>query len=79
MSANAFADHFLSDLFAAGHYRTPRRALFEAKNMKKMKMAEGLSGLLALCMHRRGQWRRPVREQLEDRLAVEGLRRPEHP
>lgn len=27
---NAFADHFLSDLFAAGHMRTPRRALFNS-------------------------------------------------
>jgi hypothetical protein len=26
---NAFADHFLTDLFAAGHMRTPRRKLFE--------------------------------------------------
>lgn len=27
---NAFADHFLTDLFAAGHMRTPRRALYES-------------------------------------------------
>lgn len=27
---NAFADHFLTDLFAAGHMRTPRRKLFES-------------------------------------------------
>jgi hypothetical protein len=26
-SLNAFADHFLGDAFAAGHFRTPRRAL----------------------------------------------------
>jgi len=27
---NAFADHFLTDLFAAGHMRTPRKDLFDA-------------------------------------------------
>lgn len=27
---NAFADHFLTDLFAAGHMRTPRRALYDS-------------------------------------------------
>jgi len=27
---NAFADHFLTDLFAAGHMRTPRHALFNS-------------------------------------------------
>lgn len=26
---NAFADHFLTDLFSAGHMRTPRKALYE--------------------------------------------------
>jgi hypothetical protein len=29
---NAFADHFLQDLFSAGHLRTPRRALHSAIN-----------------------------------------------
>lgn len=28
-AANAFADHFLTDLFAGGHRRTPRRQLYE--------------------------------------------------
>ncbi|HEY0686560.1 MAG TPA: hypothetical protein VGD45_29745 [Steroidobacter sp.] len=28
-AANAFADHFLTDLFAGGHRRTPRRRLYE--------------------------------------------------
>ena len=27
---NAFADHFLTDLFAAGHMRTPRRPLYDS-------------------------------------------------
>ena len=27
---NGFADHFITDLFAAGHMRTPRRKLFES-------------------------------------------------
>jgi hypothetical protein len=27
---NAFADHFLTDLFAAGHMRTPRHALYDS-------------------------------------------------
>jgi hypothetical protein len=43
---NAFGDHFLSDLFAAGHVRTPRRALYE---MSTTIAAE--SGLLARIMH----------------------------
>jgi hypothetical protein len=30
---NAFADHFLTDLFAAGHMRTPRRALYESASV----------------------------------------------
>jgi hypothetical protein len=29
-AVNAFADHFLTDLFAAGHMRTPRRKLYES-------------------------------------------------
>lgn len=30
---NAFADHFLEDLFAAGHVRTPRRLLHSQNNI----------------------------------------------
>ncbi|QAY72031.1 phospholipase [Agromyces protaetiae] len=43
---NAFADHFLTDLFAAGHVRTPRRALAELPGAPIP-----ASGLLALVMH----------------------------
>jgi len=45
---NAFADHFLTDLFAAGHMRTPRRALF---NLAANYATQVLSGLLAQRMH----------------------------
>jgi hypothetical protein len=30
---NAFADHFLSDLFSAGHVRTPRKELYEISSV----------------------------------------------
>ena len=43
---NAFADHFLTDLFSAGHIRTPRRALVE-----KMPNDPFSAGLCALVMH----------------------------
>jgi hypothetical protein len=43
---NAFGDHFLTDLFAAGHLRTPRRALYEMTTT-----SPGESGLLARVMH----------------------------
>ena len=42
----AFGDHFLSDLFAAGHVRTPRRALYEIATTTAEE-----SGLLARVMH----------------------------
>lgn len=31
MAMNAFADHFLTDLFASGHVRVPRRALYDVR------------------------------------------------
>ena len=43
---NAFADHFLTDLFAAGHLRTPRRGLY---NLPGTFPTE--TGLLAKAMH----------------------------
>lgn len=45
-SVNAFADHFLTDLFAGGHVRTPRRALYDMSLSVKSE-----SGLLARVMH----------------------------
>ncbi len=43
---NAFADHFLTDLFAAGHVRTPRRALW-----KTPYTVAGETGLLTRAAH----------------------------
>ncbi len=43
---NAFADHFLTDLFAAGHVRTPRRALWSTPQT-----IVGETGLLARAAH----------------------------
>ena len=39
---NAFADHFLTDLFAAGHMRNPRRALFESAETSLTQLGAGL-------------------------------------
>ena len=44
---NAFADHFRTDLFAAGHMRTPRRALDNSATT----MPKVLPGLLSKVMH----------------------------
>jgi hypothetical protein len=43
---NAFADHFLSDMFSAGHLRTPRRALY---NIQWLLPEE--SGIISRAMH----------------------------
>lgn len=43
---NAFADHFLTDLFAAGHTRTPRRGLWATPQT-----IAGETGLLARAAH----------------------------
>jgi hypothetical protein len=43
---NAFADHYLTDLFAAGHLRTPRRALWATPLT-----VAGETGLLARAAH----------------------------
>lgn len=45
-SMNAFADHFLTDIFSAGHTRTPRRELYTTSIW-----AKEITGLLARCMH----------------------------
>ena len=46
LEVNAFADHFLTDLFSAGHLRTPRRA-FDTVCTANLVTA----GRLAKCMH----------------------------
>lgn len=42
---NAFADHYLTDMFSSGHLRVPRRELFEQSSLGS------LGGLLAGQMH----------------------------
>lgn len=42
---NAFADHYLTDMFSSGHLRVPRRELFEQSTLAS------LGGLLAGQMH----------------------------
>jgi hypothetical protein len=69
-AVNAFADHFLSDLFAAGHMRTPRRRLYESAETEKTR--EG-AGLCAKQMHdednKFGLW---VENALGDRWVAYG-------
>lgn len=43
---NAFADHFLTDLFSSGHLRTPRRSLYDISLTDARE-----TGLLARVMH----------------------------
>src|SRR6185437_3395857 len=57
-AANAFADHFLTDLFAGGHRRTPRRKLYEDESGRSVYIpGEGwfsyqdLASLVARGMH----------------------------
>lgn len=45
---NAFADHFLTDLFSAGHIRTPRRQLYDSTIIPGQK---GLASLITRSMH----------------------------
>lgn len=45
-AVNAFADHFLTDLFSAGHLRTPRKALYD-----RSLPIGAVGSLLARCMH----------------------------
>ncbi|WP_440107738.1 hypothetical protein [Acidovorax sp. BL-A-41-H1] len=48
---NAFADHFLSDLFSSGHLRTPRRALDRIGRQSAVPEGAALAGLCAKAMH----------------------------
>ena len=48
---NAFADHFLTDLFSAGHMRTPRRQMYDYKSKLGTGIAATLSGACAKAMH----------------------------
>ena len=49
---NAFADHFLTDLFSAGHLRAPRKALTDLLSEQGWhQLAEGGGGLLTRSMH----------------------------
>lgn len=59
-AVNAFADHYLSDLFSAGHIRTPRRQMYQrqfpngVQNPQKSdydSMTSGMSGSIAKAMH----------------------------
>jgi hypothetical protein len=52
LAMNAHADHFLSDLFAGGHMRTPRRVLSEyAWNMSSLIDRVTIGSLLSFAMH----------------------------
>lgn len=44
-SLNAFADHFLSDIFSSGHVRTPRKEIYQLGTPSE------ITGLLAKYMH----------------------------
>ncbi len=46
-AVNAFADHFLTDLFSAGHMRTPRRGMYEYSGL----LSAAASGVCAKAMH----------------------------
>ena len=48
---NAFADHFLTDLFSAGHLRVPRKELYDQVATPIPNMTGTLGSLLARCMH----------------------------
>jgi len=73
-AVNAFADHFLTDLFAAGHMRTPRRALYALGGGDEVK--SGFASLLAQRMHdednKFGLW---VQNRVGDRWVAYGDKR----
>lgn len=48
---NAFADHFLTDLFSAGHIRVPRRELYDQVATPIPGFSGTLGSLLSRCMH----------------------------
>lgn len=85
---NAFADHFLSDLFSSGHLRTPRRALDRIGRQSSVPEGAALAGLCAKAMHdedsyhglsvrnARGEtWRAYGDKKLLDHGDAENLRR----
>ena len=70
---NAFADHFLTDLFSAGHMRTPRRQMYFYKSTIGPGINATLSGACAKAMHdedsKFGLW---VDNAMEDRWVAYG-------
>jgi hypothetical protein len=72
-AANAFADHFLTDLFSAGHMRTPRRPIYD---IAWTEATQAAAGLLAQRMHdeenKFGVW---VENQWGDRWVAYGDKR----
>lgn len=48
---NAFADHFLTDLFSAGHMRAPRKELYDQVTTPVPGYSGSLGSLLTRCMH----------------------------
>ncbi len=48
---NAFADHFLTDLFSAGHLRAPRKELYEQVTTPVPGMSGTMGSLLSRSMH----------------------------
>ncbi len=48
---NAFADHFLTDLFSAGHLRAPRKELYDTITLPIPGAGANLGSLLVRCMH----------------------------
>ncbi len=48
---NAFADHFLTDLFSAGHVRVPRKELYEQVSTPVPGMLGTMGSLLSRSMH----------------------------
>jgi hypothetical protein len=67
---NAFADHFLTDLFAAGHMRNPRRAVYESAENS---ITKALANLCVKRMHdednKFGLW---VENELKDKWVAYG-------
>lgn len=74
---NAFADHFLTDLFSAGHLRTPRHKMYDDETGPLIPDAyRGAASLLARAMHdedsKYGLW---VTNLRQDRWVMYGDKR----
>lgn len=69
---NAFADHFLTDAFAAGHVRVPRSQI--RAWAKKNNWSENLAGGLSKVLHDQDGHVETVHSSGEKDLAEEGLR-----